>query len=1145
MQASPSHFVYLLGSFEIKQSESDRPPALRRKTGAALAYLAATGQPQSRQVLAEMFCQEADDPQRALRSILSRIRQRLGEEILLSEGNRVEFNRQVGWVDCLAFAHVLDQDLEQLPLETVRTAVSLYRGDFLENISLSSSPEFERWLLNERSHYQRLYERGLNTVVARLITQGQSEAAIGYAQALVHLNPLLEEGHAQLMWLYARGGQRAAALAQYEQCRHTLQRELAVAPTPELTTLYQEIVAGQIHPPRPLSVSAVEVAIQPPRSSDFVGRTAEMAQLQQVWQEAQDGRPLVVLLEAEAGMGKTRLIYEFAQTRPEASFLVGDCYESTRALPYSPWLEVLEGQLERLDKAAFRQLSPFAVNYLGRLLPTLARRLGRGRPPALPTSGDALSRLFTAVHEFFCHLSPGPLLLFLDNLQWADEASLQLFHFLARRSSPGKLLLIGAWRSEEAGDNAALQSLISDLQRQPLLHLPLPPLTAQAITELTGQLWPDLPKGYQPHVCEMLSKATGGNPLFVSEILRELAHTTGIPSVLPVPASVRQLIQHRLGLLPETGRQVIEALAVLDSPATLAQVQSTSGRSQAETINALDLALRRGLLQSQSEASTLHYGFSHDMMREAVLSQLTPVRRQLLHQRAARVLERAGAAAAMLAHHWQMAGEAAKEGHYAMLAGEQAAAIFANEEAIRNFERALTLVADPVKRLQMMEKLGNIRVLIGEWETAESIFTQALALAQAQENREWQAHFQGALGKLMSRRGLYAQSLAWLAQARDNCLALGDQGGVASYTGTMGIVYYQKDDYDQALACYQQALDMETARGNKAGIAIWTGNIGAIYLQQGDYDRALAGMEHSLQLRRELGMKLEAGIETGNLGNHYYTLGDYLKALAYHQEAWQIRQELGDRAGMATVLGYLGRDYACLGNSQAALACFQTALQYHLESGNWEGIALQLGRIGEVLAEEGDYPTALAYLDHAIRLFRRLDMPYYLSKRLTAEAKVLFSLGKVVPAQKLNDEALEFAREVEREVEFSARLLAIPLAVAGGQLEQHEAQAARLALLAEFNRPDQEAAIYYEMWQTNRHAPTNRQYAAKAADLYHQLYLQTYDHEYRQRYHELSDQFLPDPPPLPEPPDVVTAEPIPWPILLSQIEEHSYQPPNL
>lgn len=1124
MQLAPPLSIQLLGPFTVKPGDSGPPIDLRRKTRALLAYLAALDRPVSRTALADMFCQDAQDPHAALRSILSRVRRRLPVEVFIAEGDAIRVDNTVVWTDCREFFKTLDGDLTQVSLERLAAVVDLYHGPFLENVTLESSPEFELWLLNERARYQRLYERSLGELVNLLVELDELESATGYAQALLRSNPLSEETHGRLMWLYARSGRRATALEQFEQCRALLAAELAVEPGAALIGLRDSIAAGDLRRPDIPSVVPVQPAPLNHEATQYVGRAAELAQLRQVWDQSHAAHTAVVLLEAEAGMGKTRLVHEFARSLPEATFLSGACYESTRALTFLPWLELLESQLERLDERGLVQLSSLSADYLARLLPALARRLGRGRPPLLPTSGGELNRLFTAVAEFLLELHPaGPLLLFIDNLQWADEASLQLFHFLARRPSRNRLMLCGALRTEEAGDAPALQALISDLQ-QSLLRIQLPPLTVGAIGRLADRLWPGLPQGYRPDAMVMLAGATGGNPLFVTEILRELAHTDELPAALPIPRSVSELIQRRLQRLPPSSRQVVEAMAILDSPATLLEAQQIGGRSADETITAVDLALQRGLLQPIKDTAPARYAFGHDLMREAVLDRLTHVRRQVLHRRAALALERV-APPGTLAHHWQMAGDAEKEAHYAALAGEQAAAVFANAEAVRYLQRALLLLTDPERRLQIMARLGDVWVLTGAWDSAEDAFTRGLALATERDNRHQQAHFQHALGKLMSRKGLYEPALAFLQDAREAYEAVGDQGGVANCIGTVGIVHWQKDDYDQALACYRQALDIETARDNKQGIAVWTGNVASVYEQKGDYQQALAYSERSLQLRRELGMQLIVGIETGNMGSTYYAMGLYLKALDHHREALRIRHELGDKPGVATVLGYVGRDYAGLGDGGTALACFHAALKISLELGNLEGIALNLGRIGEHFAAEDDHQQALAYLDRAVTFFRRLGAPYYLSKRLTSSASSLFALCRYDAAQNLNDEALALAVEEDQTVQFAAQLLALRLRLALRQLEKTGAQETLISLLPEFDRPAQQAAIHYEIWRCDPTTPFSQRHAASAARLFHYLYHQTYRHSHRRRYEELTGNSLPDPPPLPPRSKIIPAGP--------------------
>src|SRR4029079_1809071 len=212
----------LLGSFELRASDRNINPTLDRKTRAILAYLAATSHPHTRQSLYSLFCQEALDPAGTLRWHLSRIRRQLSPVIITITKQAVQFNRQAAWVDCIIFQEVLDRHPISVDLEELARVLDLYHGELLAGTALFDAPEFELWLLGERARLRQLYERGLAEMVERLTAAERYAPAIQRAQQLVQSNPLLEEAHARLAWLYAQLGQRAAALQQFERCRDLL-----------------------------------------------------------------------------------------------------------------------------------------------------------------------------------------------------------------------------------------------------------------------------------------------------------------------------------------------------------------------------------------------------------------------------------------------------------------------------------------------------------------------------------------------------------------------------------------------------------------------------------------------------------------------------------------------------------------------------------------------------------------------------------------------------------------------------------------------------------------------------------------------------------------------------------------------------------
>ncbi len=302
-------------------------------------------------------------------------------------------------------------------------------------------------------------------------------------------------------------------------------------------------------------------------------------------------------------------------------------------------------------------------------------------------------------------LAERPLLIFLDDLQWADAASLQLLHYVSERIA-APVLLIGAYRSEEIEENPPLLTLLRDWARRDFVHsLALPPLSTTAVDQLLTQLWPQLPAGYRaPHLRDRLYQATRGNPLFIGEIVRELTSATHLPEVLPVPASLQDLVQRRLNQLASSGRQVLESLAVLEQPASFALVQQICARSEEEMLQALEAGLRWRLLRTDEETHQVE--FNHDLMRQAVNQQLNPLRRQLLHRRTAVALSQQGHKAATLVYHWHLAGDPDQEGVYAAKAGQEATAVYAHQEAIRYFERALKLAP---QRLDVMCDLADTK----------------------------------------------------------------------------------------------------------------------------------------------------------------------------------------------------------------------------------------------------------------------------------------------------------------------------------------------------------------------------------------------------------------------------------------------------
>lgn len=1106
--------IYLLGSLTAQEDNQPIKLSLRRKSRALFAYLLISHRPFSRQALSDLFCQETKDPAAALRILLSRIRRQFGSHILLTNNDLVTINTETIWVDANHFATLLTSSSETGSTAALTETLALYRGDFLSGLALPNAPEFELWLLAERTRLRQLFEQGLTQLIRQLITAEQYTDALTQAQRLVKSNPLAEEGHARLIWLHARTGQLAAARQHYTHFRQLLHDELAVPPSAELQTLFSEIEAGEIRPTFTQPLTPPTTADTPPKSSEttvFVNRESELQQLQQAWQQATKKTGQVLIIGAEAGVGKTSLIQTFTTRLAADAYFAGTCYESTQALPYHPWINLLEAFLPAADLPPYPQWPPLWRDYLTRLLPSLTKQR-RQLPPPAPTTGGETEQLFTAVTDLLCQATDRPLLIFLDNLQWADEATMQLFRFMAQRIPQEKVLLVGSYRLEELADTPSLQTLLGDLNHMGAIRLQLSPLDLEAITQLAAHAHPQLQPPQQNQLAQMLTTATVGNPLFITELLREMGKSQSLPERFPVPQSLRELIQRRLRQLPNPTRQVIEAIAVLETPTSPLQIQEVSGRSQTETFLAIDQGLNRGLLQPAADGRN-HYTFSHDLLRETVTTELSHIRRSLLHQRAAVTLEQGGAPAAALTYHWQMAGDSTKEGHFAAQAGTEAKAVYAHEDAIKYWWRASKLLTTVEAQLNILLDLADLLIEIGKWQDADEVYNEVLArTAAADDQARPRARAAAGLAWLKIYQAAYSDALPWLHEARQKYEHLKDTAGLGDVFGGFGHVYTRQGHYQQALTYFQRRLHLADAFDSALDAVKALSGIGLVYGQMEEYDRALEFFEQELKIAAELGDKRQLSVSFGNAASMHQKLFNVQEAVTYRIKELELSLEIDDVSGVAFAVGNLGSLYLGFGEMENAQRCFAHQLKICLQLDDRWSASVAMERIARTYAQLGQLESAEHTFRQAIALARSLDLTYSLAGFLAHLAEFYLAQNRFDLGRAANDEALLLAHETnQRETILQIQLTDHHLRVRQHESTPQEGISSLEMLLNDQTELTDQAAILYLMWQLD---PTDTALQKRTAALYHQLYTAAPMAKRRRRYHTLTGTRLPKPPPL-------------------------------
>jgi len=685
----------LLGGFELARGSGAPVTIARRKSQALLAYLAlSTGQRHLRDKLAALFWPDVEDRQarQSLRQALLALRQVLAPSppSLLIEDEAVGLEVGALDIDVQAF----ERAVADATPSSLHEAARLYRGELLEGLGVSEPP-FEEWLLAERERLRELAVEALGRLLAHHMREEQDEAAIATALRLLALDPLQEAVHRALMRIHARQGRQDAALRQYQVCVDVLQRELGIEPEPETRELYRTLLgrraSGTAEASSPTTAPARPPSSARPRGESgitpLIGREGELARLGEVLDEVFAGRGRLVAVLGEAGIGKSRLAAELVSEagRRGARTLVGRAHLAEQALLYGPWVDALRAGSAIDDVLVRERLGPVWRAELARLFPEIH---SGHRPPADPV--DQV-RLFEGIAQLIQALAASsPVALLLEDVHWADDTSLRLLGFLARRVAASPVVLAVTARDDELDAVPVMRGLL----REPsVTRLALRPLSREETASLVGSLGRT---GREPGAVEMLAEqvwtASAGNPFVAVESMRALDAGAAplSPGALPRSERVRELVTARLERLSERGRQLASLSAVIGREFDIALLQRAAGLEEAEVLEGVEELVRRRVLVAVGDRLDV----VHDWVREVVYAELLPPRRRALHRQVGEALEAIHAGeldehAAALGAHYRAAEVWDKAVKHLRAAGARATYHSAYREAVLHYEGAV------------------------------------------------------------------------------------------------------------------------------------------------------------------------------------------------------------------------------------------------------------------------------------------------------------------------------------------------------------------------------------------------------------------------------------------------------------------------
>ena len=659
----PTLFVRLLGGVELRLGTERVAPLESARAESLFAYLLLhRDAPQARQRIAFLLWTDSSEPQALtnLRQVLFNLRHALPwTDRFIEVGRRTLQWRADAplWLDVAAF----EQAVAQARLDE---AVELYGGVLLEGC-------YDDWVLEERERLQQLHRDALERLAVQMEEAGRWADAIGYGERLLRQDPLREETYRLLMRVHRAAGDAARALRVYHECTATLRRELGIEPSPATRAAYEGLLAIE---PRALGREAAPAGGPP-----LVGRSAERAALSTCWRAAAAGDARLVLVTGEPGIGKSRLVEELRSWCSHHGALTaeGRAYAAEGTMGFgllTAWLrcEPIVGRLRRLPRSDLTELA--------RLLPELLWQVPGLPPPELLEEAEQRQRLFEAAARAI--LSTGTaVLLVADDLQWCDEQTLRFVHYLLRARAHAPLLVAATARREDVEPRHPVAELVAGLQALGRFsEVSLDRLTREESALLARQI---TGRALDEAHLEHLYEDSEGIPLFIVEALRAGA--------LERSARVRGVIAARLAQLSDTAGELAGMAATIGRQFTAQLLAEAGGVDEGAFVRGLDELWRRGLIREHGSSA---YDFSHGRIREAAYAALSPAQRRRHHLRVAQALERSDSdgASAMVAAHYDAAGEAARAVEWHLRAAGAAQRLHASADALRSLERALALV---------------------------------------------------------------------------------------------------------------------------------------------------------------------------------------------------------------------------------------------------------------------------------------------------------------------------------------------------------------------------------------------------------------------------------------------------------------------
>ncbi len=743
--------------------------------------------------------------------------------------------------------------------------------------------------------------------------------------------------------------------------------------------------------------------------SKFIGRKREIEKIKRLLNKAKKGRPKIIFIEGYAGIGKTRLIKEIEPHIKNNGFeyLSATC-QSENADPYLPFKEAFEKYFESESLDWIIQKSGENSNYD---LFDVTKK----------------STFYEALNFIKKLASEKPVAIFFDDIQWADQVSLDLISYIMKKIKSQPIIFIGTYRPEDIDRDHYLSEILHRLGRESLYEkIELETLDFEDTKRVIQKyfLKNDIPEQFY----ELLYERTDGNPLFIKESLKYMMEKGKIDphndkflkkhEEFDVPNVAHHVIKRRIDDIKGNTKKIMNFGSIMSDKIRFEILAEGIELDENDIIYDIDELLEKELWVESENGD--HFLFSHKMIEEVVYNNIPKFKRKFFHRKIGETIENTiedkESEFEKLANHFKKGEDYGKSVEYFFRAGKKAEDVYAYDNSIEMYKEALLLLEKnpetDIKRENILFRLSDQYSLIGDYQKSIQYLKEILEISD--DDNILQKSYR-KLAKISNFKSEYQKVIDYCEKGLGFLSKNSNKSDIeeCKLLSKKGWAYLQIGQFAEAKKAFEKEKKISKSIEDKTSLAKSYHDLGTLNLFKGDCNKSIEFLEKSISLREKMGDKKEKSKSLNNLGNAYFRKEDLDRAVEKYKESLEIQKKMGNIHHTARLYNNLGTVNAKKGENKEALKNYNKSLEIQKDIGDKQGMSKTLHNIGEILIDKGEIDKAKDFFERSLEIMKEIPSKYQKSLTLNNLGSAYLKKGNLNKSLKKIKKAKEISKEIE------------------------------------------------------------------------------------------------------------------------------------